>query len=85
MIVSLAWMALVASYRKLNSAKFAVLEELEVNLSASPFTREREIYKESGRRSFAQIEKFIPACFILLYTILFLAPLLSNSILLGWK
>ena len=45
-----------ASYRKLNSAKYTVLAELEADLPASPFTRERQIYKEDGRRSFSQIE-----------------------------
>jgi hypothetical protein len=59
-IVCLAWAALLASYRKLNSAKYTVLAELEADLPASPFTRERQIYKEDGRRSFSQIEILIP-------------------------
>jgi len=68
-IVCLAWAALLASYRKLNSAKYTVLAELEADLPASPFTRERQIYKKDGRRSFSQIEILIPACFVLLYII----------------
>jgi hypothetical protein len=47
-IVSLAWMALVASYRKLNRAKFAVLEELEADLPASPFTRSARFTKKAA-------------------------------------
>lgn len=72
-IVCLAWAALLASYRKLNSAKYTVLAELEADLPASPFTRERQIYKQDGRRSFSQIEILIPACFVLLYIIMLFA------------
>lgn len=72
-IVCLAWAALLASYRKLNSAKYTVLAELEADLPASPFTRERQIYKEDGRRSFSEIEILIPACFVLLYIIMLFA------------
>jgi hypothetical protein len=72
-IVCLAWAALLASYRKLNSAKYTVLAELEADLPASPFTRERQIYKEDGRRSFSQIEILIPASFVLLYIIMLFA------------
>ena len=71
-IVCLAWAALLASYRKLTYAKFAVLAELEANLPASPFTRERQIYKNEGRRSLSQIEILIPVCFVLLYIIILL-------------
>jgi hypothetical protein len=75
-IVCLAWSALLKSYRELNRAKFAVLAELEAGLSASPTTREREIYKEHGRRSLSQVESLIPGCFVLLYVIMLLAALL---------
>src|ERR1700724_2204464 len=41
-IVCLAWAALLASYRKLNRAKFEVLMELEKDLPVPLFTRERD-------------------------------------------
>src|SRR4051794_11354440 len=44
-IVSVAWVALLASYRKLNGAKFAVLQEIEADLPLQPFRREQEIYR----------------------------------------
>src|ERR1700720_5020297 len=44
-IVCLAWAALLASYRKLNRAKFEVLMQLEADLPVPPFTREREMYR----------------------------------------
>ena len=75
-IVCLAWSALLKSYRELNRAKFAVLAELEADLLASPTTREREIYKEHGRRALSRIESLIPGCFVLLYIIMLVAALL---------
>ena len=74
-IVCLAWWALLNSYRELNRAKFAVLAQLETDLPVSPITREREIYKEEGRRSLSQIETLIPVCFVLLYMIMLIAVL----------
>jgi hypothetical protein len=72
-IVCLAWGALLASYRELNRAKFEVLAELEDNFPLSPIARERQIYEEHGRRSFTQIERLIPGCFVVLYIIMFVA------------
>jgi hypothetical protein len=72
-IVCVAWTALLSSYRKLGSAKFAVIAELEADLPAAPFTRERQIYKKDGRHSLSRIEISIPACFVVLYGIMFFA------------
>jgi hypothetical protein len=68
--------ALLASYRKLNRAKFAVLSQLEADLPVPPFTREREIYEADKRTSFSQIEQ-IPGCFILLYAVVLVAAILN--------
>jgi hypothetical protein len=76
-IVCLAWAALLTSYRKLNRAKFGVLMQLEADLPVPPFTREREIYRSEKRRSLSQIETLIPACFALLYAVMFGAAFLK--------
>ena len=76
-IVCFAWMALLASYRKLNRAKFEVLMQLEAYLPVPPFTREREIYRSDKRRSFSQIEIWIPGCFVLLYAVMLGAAFLK--------
>jgi hypothetical protein len=70
-IVCLAWVALLASYRKLNRAKFEVLMRLEADLPMPPFTLEQEIYRGDKRSSFSQIEIWIPGCFAVLYTVMF--------------
>ena len=75
-IVCAAWAALLAAYRELNRAKYAVLAQLEADLPVPPFIREREIYKIDKRTSLSQIERWIPACFILLYATMLAAAFL---------
>ncbi len=76
-IVCFAWWALLASYRKLNRAKFEVLMQLEKDLPVPMFTREQEIYRAEKRRPLSQIESAIPACFALLYLVMFCAAFLK--------
>lgn len=78
-IVCLAWWALLTSYRQLNRAKFEVLAELEANFPVSPIARERQIYEKHGRRSFNQIERLIPGCFVVLYAIMVVAALWTRG------
>lgn len=74
-IVCVAWAGLLASYRKLNRAKFGVLYEIEAGLPISLFAREREIYKKAGRLSLSHVEAAIPACFTVLYVVMLLTAL----------
>ena len=76
-IVCFAWWALLASYRKLNRAKFEVLMQLEKELPVALFTREEEIYRAEKRRPLSQIESAIPACFGLLYLVMLGATFLK--------
>ena len=70
-IVSVAWTSLLSSYRKLNRAKFAVLQELETGLGdVAPFKKERELYKNDGRKPLSYVEVWIPGCFLVLYLFL---------------
>jgi hypothetical protein len=78
-IVCLAWVALLTSYRKLNRAKFAVLTEIEADLPFALFTRERATYRRDRRRSLSNIERLIPGCFALLYAVMLVAALLTRS------
>ncbi|MBY5690638.1 hypothetical protein HFO41_17770 [Rhizobium leguminosarum] len=75
--ISIAWAALLASYRKLNSAKFKVLQELEDELPFKPFLREQVIYKDLGRRPLAWVERLVPISFAALYTALLVIAALA--------
>ena len=66
-----------ASYRSLNSAKFAVLAEIETDLPVRLFTHEREIDKKKRRIPFVWIEILIPWCFIALNTAMVSATLIK--------
>lgn len=76
-IMCFAWAAMLSSYRKLNSAKFQVIHELEASLPASPFLREKEIYEALGRRPLSQVEKAVPYVFMALYLVFVLLRLVS--------
>jgi hypothetical protein len=78
-IVCLAWAALLTSYRKLNRAKFTVLTEIEADLPLPLFTREREAYRRDRRRSLSNIERLIPGCFALLYTVMLVAAVMTRG------
>jgi hypothetical protein len=75
-IVCIAWAALLASYRKLNRAKFAVLTKLEADMQFAPFTREEEYLKSDKRVPLSRIELWVPGCFCLLYAIMLAASFL---------
>lgn len=76
-IVCLAWAALLASYRKLNRAKFEVLMQLEKDLPVSLFTLERDAYQRDKRKSLSHIETAIPSCFFMLYAVMLGAAILA--------
>ena len=78
-IVSVAWVGLLASYRQLNRAKFGVLQEMEKDLPAQPFARERALYGRDRRRSLSQIEMAIPPCFLVLYAAIIAAAALRHG------
>ena len=78
-IVCASWTVLLTSYRKLNRAKFVVLQEIEADLPLQPFKREREVYTLDRRRSLSYIETAIPGCFMLLYVAMLIAAIAIRS------
>lgn len=74
-LVCLTWLAVLASFHKLNKAKFQLLQEIEQELPLALFKREQEIYRSLGRRRFSTIEGRVPWCFIALYGVLLFANL----------
>ena len=78
-IVCIAWIALLTSYKKLNRAKFAVIKQLEADLLIPPFAREREFYHSDRRWSLSSVESLIPSCFILLYIVVLALAIVVQS------
>ena len=76
-IMCLAWAAMLSSYRKINTAKFEVIHELEASLPAAPFLREKQIYEALDRRPLSQVEKSVPYVFMALYLVFVVLRLVS--------
>ena len=74
-LVCIAWANLLASYRQLNTAKFQVLHEIEVDFAIPMFQREEMHYRATGRWPLSSIELLIPLAFIALYLIVIVAAL----------
>ncbi len=83
----LSWISNLASYKKLNSAKFRVIHDLEEHLPARVFTKEDEYL--NSYYTLTKLERYIPYIFIILYGIIiimflpFLIVDLINNISLG--
>jgi hypothetical protein len=53
LILSVAWWMLLRYYRRLNSAKFAVINSMEANFPVKPFTEEWEVLHPSSEQDTA--------------------------------
>jgi hypothetical protein len=78
-ILCLGWAGLLASYRQLNGAKFAVLHLMEAELGLDAFTRERTAYKAVKRRPLSRLEQVVPWSFLTLYLLLVAAAALFSG------
>lgn len=76
-LVCLSWFAILTSYRKLNAAKFTVLQEMEKEFTHQPFAQEQTAYKADNRRSLSHIERLVPLCFGGLYLLLLVTALVA--------
>ena len=88
-IFSLAWIMLIRGYRKLNEAKFYVINSIEVKLPVTMYTSEwkyLEKIKEKirflpikvGYSALSKIEQWIPFLIIFLYISLMLGSILIS-------
>lgn len=79
-MICVIWLANLSNYKKLNSAKFKVINELEKKLPANVFDCEWEIVGrgEDGKKykRMSQIEKLVPCIFMLVYIVAILCPLI---------
>lgn len=72
--LSIMWLFNIRSYRALNSAKFAIINEIEKRLPFAGYTEEWNILRPpSGRPRYMQltrVEQFVPAIFATLFGLL---------------
>ena len=79
--VSFIWFLHINSFKKLNSAKYEVIQEIETHLPAKIYQKEEE-YLKQGYRKLTSVEKGIPFLFMGLYVLIVLVVLLLPVI---WK
>lgn len=77
LIISVSWLRIIAAYRKLNSAKFRVLQEYESEIGTNLFRKEQDFYKSDKRNAFSKVESGIPLAFIVLYGLVMLTSAFS--------
>ena len=71
--LALIWRALIGSYKKLNSAKFKVINAIEKkHLPIKPYSDEYHHYKEDKRKDFTTVEKWIPTALMIIYSLAFI-------------
>jgi hypothetical protein len=78
-VLSASWWLQLRSYRDLNRAKFAVINNMEEKLPVRIFSDEWDILKKAPATSWSKryaelgaVERIIPGVFVLLYILLFL-------------
>ena len=69
-IISFVWLECIFSYKRLNSAKFKVINKIEDYLPSAPFKKEDEHLQSYYKLT--KIEKYVPIVFIFLYAIIFI-------------
>lgn len=88
--VAACWWFLLRNYRKLNEAKFAVINKIEADyLPVSPYLDEWEVLSsgdapkgrlkrvKAGLRQLGNVERIVPIVFALLYVMLLVGRLVS--------
>ncbi len=66
--ICILWFFSILNYKRLNSAKFDVINKLEEELPCNPFNQEWEILKNGKKyKEGTTLEKFLPIIFFLLY------------------
>jgi hypothetical protein len=74
-VLCFIWKSNISEYKKLNSAKFKVINELEKELPYECFNKEYEHLKNNNYSTLTKIEKYIPIIFTVPYGFLLLYSL----------
>ena len=77
-VISFIWGSMIRSYRKLNSGKYEVINDIEKKMPLNLFSKEQEILREIKYLSFTEIEVWIPRVCAGLYASLLIYFILNN-------
>jgi hypothetical protein len=79
-ILALSWLALIRSHKKLNIVKFAIIEKMERDLPAHPFTEEWEVLgRDRVYGALAGFENQVPVLFGALHVAVLVTSVLGMA------
>lgn len=82
-VICVLWIYTINSYKKLNSVKYEIINEMELKLPLAPFTSEWDrLNNKYEYIRLTKIEKFIPKMFIVLYCISIFYPIVKGLLML---
>lgn len=78
-IINIYWIFLISTYRKINEAKYQIINNFENEFELRPFTNEYDLLNSKDYYHLSTIERFIPATLIILNAVIILLSLVSKS------
>lgn len=66
-VINFYWINLISSYKRINTAKFTVIHEIEALIGIKPFKREEEIITQENHRHLSDIERMLPITLIIIH------------------
>ncbi len=79
-LLCILWRMFIRNYKLLNSAKFEVINRLELQLPTRPFNDEWELLQKSKKcKDTTLLENAIPIIFIVLYICIIISLLIINN------
>lgn len=71
-LINIIWFFKIQSYKRLNKAKFQVINVLEKKLPIRVFSDEYKILRSSRHKNLSYYESWIPIIFLLLFLLIYL-------------
>ncbi len=75
--ISVLWYSILKTYRRINSAKFKVINSIAQQLPITPYSAEWEVLKSQKHKSLSNLEQIIPYIFTAVYIFIFVFSLLN--------
>ena len=77
--ICILWFFTIQNYKKLNSVKFHIVNDIEKMLPLAPFTYEwKQLKTKEKYIGLTKIEKYIPWAFVAMYFIIAICPLIRS-------
>lgn len=78
-VICTMWLSTIHSYRRLNSVKYTIINQIEERLPTAPFKQEwKELRDQRGYTRLTKIESFLPILLLLVYVIILVSPFFDD-------